>query len=75
MFSFEKVGTMYGESGGTLLCQEFHYKLIRKDQVFVVDVVVTYPMRKTVALSVINQPIVAIAKLSTITKVSKYKRL
>ncbi len=49
--------------------------MIQKDQVFVVNVVITDIMRKMVALSVINQPIVAIAKLSTITKVSKYKRL
>jgi hypothetical protein len=28
MPSFEKVGTLYGKSGGTPLCQEFHYKPI-----------------------------------------------
>jgi hypothetical protein len=49
--------------------------MIQKDQVFVVNVVITDIMRKMVALSVINQPIVAIAKLSIITKVNKYKKL
>jgi hypothetical protein len=28
MFLFKRVGTLHGESGGMLLCQEFHYKPI-----------------------------------------------
>ncbi len=31
MRSFEKVGTLYGKSGGTPLCQKFHYKLFFND--------------------------------------------
>jgi hypothetical protein len=25
---FEKMGTLYGESGGLFICQKFHYELI-----------------------------------------------
>jgi hypothetical protein len=28
MLSFERVGTLYGESDGMPLCQEFHYEPI-----------------------------------------------
>jgi hypothetical protein len=46
--------------------------MIREDQVFVVDVVITDLMQKTVVLSVINQLACAIAKLSDIAKIYKY---
>jgi hypothetical protein len=49
--------------------------MTRKDQVFVVDVVVINPMWETMALSVISWPVGAIAELNAITKICKYKGL
>jgi hypothetical protein len=47
----------------------------RKDQVFVVDVVVINPMREMMALSVISQPIGAVVEFSAIAKFHKFRRL
>jgi hypothetical protein len=69
------MGSMYGESGGMPLCQKFHYKSIlhdRKDQVFVVGVVVIDLTWEMVALNVISRPTSAIVKLSTNNKIHKY---
>jgi len=49
--------------------------MTRKDQVFIVDVVVTNPMWKTMTLSVISRPVGAIAELNAITKIYKYRGL
>jgi hypothetical protein len=49
--------------------------MTRKDQVFVANVVGIDLMWKKVALSVISQPTSAIAKLSTIIKIRKYREL
>ncbi len=46
-----------------------------EDQIFVANVVVIDPMWETVALSVISQLVGAIAKLSAIAKICKYKGL
>jgi hypothetical protein len=46
-----------------------------KDHVFVVYVVVTDPMQKTVASSVLSQLVVIATKLCVIAKIRKYKRL
>jgi hypothetical protein len=55
---FKRVDTLFGESGGTPLHQEFQYKanlfMTQKDQVFVVDVMVNDLTRKMVVSSVIN---------------------
>jgi hypothetical protein len=48
--------------------------MTRKDQVFVVDVVVTNSTLEMVALNVINWPTGAIVEFSTIAKIRKYKR-
>jgi hypothetical protein len=45
-----------------------------EDQVFVVNVVVTNSTWETMVLNVISRPTCAIAKLSTIAKIRKYKR-
>jgi len=47
--------------------------MIREDQIFVVDVVVTNLTWKTVVMSAISWPIGIVMKLSTITKIHKYK--
>jgi len=47
--------------------------MTRKDQVFVVDMMVTNSMRKTVALNVINRPTGVAMELNTIVKIRKYK--
>jgi hypothetical protein len=49
--------------------------MTRKDQVFVVDVVVIDPTWEMVASSVINWPAGAAAKLNAIVKIRKYRRL
>jgi hypothetical protein len=49
--------------------------MTQKDQVFIVDVVVIDSMWEAMALSVINQPLGAIAKLNAITKIHKYRGL
>jgi len=49
--------------------------MTRKDQVFVVNVVVNDLTRKMVVSSVISQPTGAIAELNAIAKICKYKRL
>jgi hypothetical protein len=49
--------------------------MIREDQVFIVDVVVTDPTREMVASNVISQPIGAVVEPCTIVKIHKYKRL
>jgi hypothetical protein len=46
-----------------------------ENQVFVADVVVIDLTWKMVVTSVINQPTCVVPKLSTITKIRKYKRL
>jgi hypothetical protein len=46
--------------------------MIREDQVFVVDVVVTDLTQETVAMNVINQQIGAVVELSAIAKNHKY---
>jgi hypothetical protein len=46
-----------------------------KDQVLIIDVVVTYSTREMVASNVINWLASAIAKLSTIAKIHKYRVL
>jgi hypothetical protein len=49
--------------------------MTQKDQVLVVDVVVAIdPTQDTMASSLISQPACAIAKLSTIINIHKYKR-
>jgi hypothetical protein len=45
-----------------------------KDQVFVVDVVIINPMWETMALSVITQPVGAIAKHNAIDNIHNYRR-
>ncbi len=79
MFLFEKVGTLYGESGGTPLHQKNSLQtdlyMTREDHVFVANVVVTYLMQETVALNVITQLISATTKLNTIAKICKYRGL
>jgi hypothetical protein len=49
--------------------------MTQEDHVFVVNVVVTDPMQEKVPSSVINRPTSAATKLSTITKIYKYKGL
>jgi hypothetical protein len=49
--------------------------MIRKNQVFIADVVVSNPMWEMVAFTVISRPTGAIAKLNAIAKIHKYKRL
>jgi len=49
--------------------------MTRKDQVFIANVVVIDLMLKKVASNVISQPTSAVGKLSTITKIRKYKGL
>jgi hypothetical protein len=49
--------------------------MIRKDHVFVIDVVVNDLTRETVALNVISRPIGAVVKLSAIVEICKYRRL
>jgi hypothetical protein len=49
--------------------------MTRKDQVFVVDVVVTNSTRETMASSVISWPINVVAKFNAIVKIRKYKGL
>jgi len=49
--------------------------MTQKDQVFIVDVVIINPMRKTMISGVINQPTNVVAKLSVITNIHKYKGL
>jgi len=49
--------------------------MTQKDQVFIVDVVIINPMRKTMISSVINQPTNVVAKLNVITNIRKYKGL
>jgi len=49
--------------------------MIRKDHVFVADVVVTDSMQEIVASSVISQLVVVAMKISIIAKIRKYKRL
>ncbi len=47
--------------------------MTRKDQVFIVDVVVIDPTRDTMASSLISQLIGAIAELNNIIKIRKYR--
>jgi hypothetical protein len=47
--------------------------MIREDQVFVVNVVVTDLTREKVVTSVINRPIGATMKFNVIVKIRKYK--
>jgi hypothetical protein len=49
--------------------------MTRKDQIFVVDVVVVDPMQETVALNVISWPTCVVAELSAIAKICKYRGL
>jgi hypothetical protein len=49
--------------------------MIREDQVFVVNVMVTDLTHETMATSVISRPTSAAAKLSAIIKICKYRRL
>jgi hypothetical protein len=49
--------------------------MIWKDQVFVIDVVVSDLMREMVALNVISRLIGVVVKLSAIAKICKYRRL
>jgi hypothetical protein len=46
-----------------------------KDQVFIVDMVVTDSMWEVVASSVISQPTCVVAKLNTIATIHKYRGL
>jgi hypothetical protein len=46
-----------------------------KDQVCIVNVVVTNPTQETVISSVISQPTSVVAELSTIAKIRKYRKL
>jgi len=48
--------------------------MTQKDQIFVVDVVVINSMQETMASNVINQPTCVTTRLSTITKIRKYRR-
>jgi len=47
--------------------------MTQEDQVFVVDVVITNPMRETMVSNVICQPTNATTKLNTIVKIHKYR--
>jgi hypothetical protein len=47
--------------------------MIRKDQIFVTDVVVIDPTQDTMVTSVISQPTSAIVELNNIVKICKYK--
>jgi hypothetical protein len=49
--------------------------MIREDQIFVANVLVTNLMWETVASNIINWPVGAIAELNTISKMHKYKGL
>jgi hypothetical protein len=49
--------------------------MTRKEQVFIVDVMVIDPTWEMVALNVINWPTCATMKLNTIVKIRKYRRL
>jgi len=49
--------------------------MTRKDQVFIVNVVVTNPTWEMVVLSVISWPIGVAMELNTITKIHKFKGL
>jgi hypothetical protein len=51
------------------------FYMTQEDHVFIVDVVVTNLTWETVTSSVINRPKGAMAKLSAITKIRKYRRL
>jgi hypothetical protein len=48
--------------------------MTREDLVFVLDVMVTDPMRKTMPSNVITWPTCAIVKLNAISKIHKYRR-
>jgi len=52
-----------------------NFYMIRKDQVFVADVMVTNLTRETMFSSVISWPIGAVAKLNAIVKICKYRGL
>jgi hypothetical protein len=49
--------------------------MTRKDQVFIVDMVVIDLMQETMALTVISQPVNSVAKLCTIANIRKYSEL
>jgi len=49
--------------------------MTQKDQVFVINVVVTNPMRETVASTVISQLVGAIVELNAIANIRKYRGL
>jgi hypothetical protein len=49
--------------------------MTQKDQIFIVDVVVTNPTQEMVTLNVINWLTGAVAKLNTIAKIHKYRGL
>jgi hypothetical protein len=49
--------------------------MIQKDQVFIVNVVVTTSMQEIVTLNVISQPTSATTELNIIAKIHKYRGL
>jgi hypothetical protein len=61
------------------LHQEFHYEpifnMIREDQVFVANVIITDLIREMMVTNVTNRPIGAPMELIAIAKIHKYKRL
>jgi len=78
MPSFEKMGMLCGErryalTSGVLLKVDLY--MTWDDQVFFVDLVVIDPTQKMVFLNIISRPIAAVAELSTIIKIHKYRRL
>jgi len=51
------------------------FYMTQKDQVFIANVVVTYPMWETMFLNVINWPMNVVAKFNTIVKIRIYRGL
>jgi hypothetical protein len=69
----ERVSTLYDLMSGVSLQIDFY--MTRRDQVFVVNVVVTNPTQKMMATSVINWPKGAVVEFDAIIKIHKYNEL
>jgi hypothetical protein len=54
---------MYGESNDMPLCQEFHYEWVMRTM-YLLNVVVVDPTRKTMVMSVISRPTGATMELN-----------
>jgi hypothetical protein len=74
MHLLKRVGMLYEDNDGMPLRQEFHYELISTwPKIFIINVVVIDLTREMMVSNVISQSTHAIAKLSAIVKIHKYK--